>query len=104
MSIISIIGVALLVIAAAAGVVGYFKANLSQATITLYKEDNEALRSRLATLEAQKVIDDARMLALENANKYLGSVVTQAEQVAAIRATVDRNSILIEKIAVKVGV
>lgn len=97
MTFLPIIGVVLLVIAAAAGVVGYFKANLSQATILLYKEDNDALRARINTLESQKVLDDARIKALENANKYLGSVVTQAEQIAYVRTVVDR-------IAEKIGV
>lgn len=90
-------------VASGAGVVGYFKANVSKSTIELYKEDNEALRLRLTTLESEKKEADARIAALENANKFLGSVVTQAEAIAYVKATVEKNTLLLEKIALAAG-
>lgn len=92
-----VISLAVLVVAAAAGVVGYFKANLSKATIELYKENNEALTARITTLESQRTEDAAKIKALENANKFLAAVVTQADQIAALTA-------LCTRIGEKVGV
>lgn len=90
-------GIALALIASAAGAVGYFKANVSKSTIELYKDDNEALRLRLSTLETQIKADALEILALKSAQKYLSDVVTQAEAIQAMRNTLDR-------IAAKVGV
>lgn len=112
MDIVSLIGIALLIIAAGAGVVGYFRANLSKATIELYKDDNEALRSRVDTLEKQGALDRAQIKALGDANRFLGQVVTQAEAIAAVRAKVDelandkmvKLQKTVDRIAVKVGV
>lgn len=89
-------GIVLLLIASAAGVVGYFKANVSKSTIELYKEDNEALRLRLSSLEAQAKVDALEIKGLKNAHAYLLQVVTSAEAIAHVQATVD-------KIAAKVG-
>ena len=90
------IGIAFLFFASGAGIIGYFKANVSKATIELYKEDNDALRARLQTLETQARTDQAEIKALKSAHAYLTSVVTQADAIAAMRAMLDR-------IAVKVG-
>jgi len=90
------LGTVMTLVAVAAGLVGYFRANLAKATIDLYKEDNTALRLRVETLEKQKQADDHRIAALEDANKFLSSVVTQADNIAYIKATLD-------KIATKVG-
>jgi hypothetical protein len=95
-SILIIAGAILTLVAAAGGTAGYFKANVAKSTIELYKEDNTALRLRLDTLEAEKAADHVRIDALENANKFLASVVTQAEQIAYVRNVVER-------IAAKVG-
>lgn len=89
-------GIVLLLIASAAGVIGYFKANVSKSTIDLYKEDNEALRARLLTLEEQGRQDRAEIDALKSAHKFLTGVVTQADAIAHL-------SRRIEDIAVKVG-
>ena len=86
-------GVAL---AGLAGAVGYFKANVSKATIDLYKEDNNALRGRLDTVEAELKDVKAENQALHSAHQYLTSVITQADAIAALRSVVDR-------IAAKVG-
>lgn len=90
-------------IASGAGVVGYFKANVSKSTIDLYKEDNDALRSRLTTLEEDKVVANAKIEALGNANKFLGQVVTQADNIAYVKAAVDKNTVLLNRIAGAVG-
>lgn len=95
--VIQVVGGLLLIMAAATGVIGYFKANISKSTIELYKEDNEALRKRVLTLEEQVVSDNAKIKALENAQVYLASVVTQATAIAEMR-------IIVDKIAQKVGV
>lgn len=89
-------GFILAIIAGFGGVVGYFRANVSKATIELYKQDNEALRARLSTLEDQARSDRAEIDALKSARTYLASVVTQADNIAALRARV-------EQIATKVG-
>jgi hypothetical protein len=91
-----IAGAILAIVAAAAGVVGYFKANVAQSTIQLYKDDNEALRTRLKTLEEQRTDDAAKIKALELARDYLSNVVTQAAEIAAVR-------VLVQQIADKVG-
>lgn len=88
--------VALLLVAASAGVVGYFRANVAKSTIELYKDDNGALRARLSTVEAELLGANAKITALETSNHYLISVVTQADAIAKVQKTVDR-------IATKVG-
>jgi len=93
---VQIIGGILVLVAAAAGIVGYFKANVSKSTIELYKEDNEALRTRLSTLEQESVKDKIEIAALKTAQAHLVAIITQAEQIAAIREQLN-------KIAVKVG-
>lgn len=90
------VGFVLAVIAGIGGVVGYFRANVSKATIELYKQDNEALRARLTTLEQQAAADRSEIVALKSARQYLASVVTQADNIAALREVADR-------IAAKVG-
>ncbi len=87
---IQIVVASALLIAAAAGVVGYFKANVSKSTIELYKDDNEALRTRLTTMEAELHEATTKINALENANHFLASVVTQADAIARLQASVDR--------------
>lgn len=94
---------ALAFIASGAGVVGYFKANVSKSTIDLYKEDNDALRTRLVTLEEDKKTTAAKLSALEDANKFLGQVVTQADNIAYVKAAVDKNTVLLNRIAGAVG-
>lgn len=94
---------ALAFLASGAGVVGYFKANVSKSTIDLYKEDNEALRNRLNTLEEDKRATAAKIAALEDANKFLGQVVTQADNIAYVKSAVDKNTELLNRIAGAVG-
>lgn len=90
MNVLTLIGVVLTALAALAGGVGYFKAGVSKATIELYKEDNEALRARLTTLETQVESDQTKIKNLEDANRFLSSVVTQSAQIASLHQKVDR--------------
>ena len=75
------------ILTAAAGAVGFFKANVSKSTIALYREDNQALRARLSTLEAQVKEDAIRIEALEHTRAVLTGIVTQADAIADIRET-----------------
>ncbi len=90
------VGVVFTLIAAGTGTVGYFKANVSKSTIELYKEDNEALRTRLTTLEAQAESDKKEISLLQARQTQLTAIVTQAVAIKEMRDVVDR-------IAVKVG-
>lgn len=102
-TILQFVGVALLLLASAAGVVGYFKANVSKSTIALYKEDNEALRTRLVTLEEQARHDASEIKALKSAQSFLTGVVTQAEAIAKNSATLAALALRVEDIAKAVG-
>lgn len=90
-------------VASGAGVVGYFKANVSKSTIDLYKDDNDALRIRLTSLEEDKRTKDAKISALEDANKFLGQVVTQADNIAYVKTAVDKNTDLLNRIVAATG-
>ena len=90
-------------IAGAAGVIGYFRANLSKATIDLYKTDNEALRLRIETLEQMHVEDQAKIKSLEESHQNLIQIVTQAEAIKQLRAQVDQVAQTTYRIAEKVG-
>lgn len=92
-----LVPVVLSVVIAAAGIAGYFKANVSKSTIALYRENNEALLERVSLLELKVKEDAIRIQALETARNTLINVITQAEAIARLTATVDR-------IAEKVGV
>lgn len=94
--VIQIAGFVLLLAAAGAGVVGYFKANVAKSTIELYKNDNEALRARVSTFEADLRDANVKIGALETTNHFLISVITQADAIAKLQGTVER-------IATKVG-
>lgn len=94
--VVEILGGIMAVLLGLSGVIGYFRANVSKSTIELYKEDNEALRTRLGTVEGNLHEALVKIDALESARQYLTSIITQADAIARVQATVDA-------IAVKVG-
>lgn len=87
---VQIVATILLLVAAGASVVGYFRANVSKSTIELYKADNEALRARVLTLESQALHDSLQIRELKGSVSSLQAVVTQAEAIASMRAVVER--------------
>lgn len=76
------------IVSMVAGVVGYFKANVSKATIELYKEDNTALRLRIDTLEKTADQNAERIRVLEAARNTLLDVVTQAQAIAELHRVI----------------
>lgn len=71
------------------------RVNLAKTTLDLYKSDNEALRSRIETLEAEKVTGQhdlaeckGRVATLESANRVLADQVTGASAVAKLGDTI----------------
>lgn len=76
------------IVSMVAGVVGYFKANVSKATIELYKEDNTALRLRIDTLEHTAIENAERIRVLEAARNTLLDVVTQAQAIAELHRVI----------------
>lgn len=67
------------------------RVNLAKTTLDLYKSDNEALRSRIETLEAEKVTSQhevaeckGKIASLEAANRVLADQVTGASAVAKL--------------------
>lgn len=77
----TIIGTALVVLTALAGVIAYLRTNISKGTIDLYRADNDALRARVVTLEAADVRKTAEIHALNTTVAVLSATVTQKENI-----------------------
>lgn len=83
--------VAVFTIALTAGGLAAFFRNMQKATLETYKEDNEALRHRVGTLEDQHRDDHARIGQLEKQvetltrdNELLRTIVPGTEAIAAL--------------------
>lgn len=79
----------------AGAAIAWGRVQLAKTTLDLYKADNEALRSRIDTLEGEKVelqhgVAEAsgKIATLESANKVLADQVTGASAVAKLGETI----------------
>lgn len=75
----------------AGAAIAWGRVNLAKTTLDLYKADNEALHSRIDTLEAEKVTlqhdvaeSAGKLATLESANRVLADQVTGASAVAKL--------------------
>lgn len=99
MNVSAIIGVALAVvglIAAAAAGVAYYRAAYAKATLETYRNDNEALSSRVghledqvAVLEKQHHADETRIKAIESENATLKNVIGATAAIAEMTGTMN---------------
>lgn len=76
----------------------YFRTTMAKTTLDLYKADNDALRSRITTLESEKADlqkevaqTTGRISSLETANKVLADQVTGASAVRELSGQMEKN-------------
>lgn len=96
-SFLSAVGGVLGLLVAVAFTVAYLRTSVAKNTVELYRIDNEALRARVATLEAEDGRKSAQIAGLQSSVAVLREVVTQKEPIARLerfaRAVAEREAI-----------
>jgi hypothetical protein len=74
-TVFAVLGAVVVLIAALGAAFAVARANFAQRTIELWREENEALRARVVTLEAAVQAAATRVATLEQSNRVLAEIV-----------------------------